>query len=98
MDLQAFRCTLANTEPPERVGRALRAMWHAGRNQWDRAHALVQTHDDGDSCWIHAHLHRVEGDLSNARYWYARAGRRMPTGDPRTEWDEIVTSLLSGEP
>ena len=98
MDFEAFRRALEDDQPPESVGPALRAMWHAARNQWERAHELVQTHDDTDSCWIHAHLHRVEGDLSNAAYWYSRAGRRMPKGDLQAEWQEIVTSLLSARP
>ncbi len=75
MDLEAFRRTLKDSEPPEQIGRGLRALWHVGREQWDHAHALIQTHDDEDSCWIHAHLHRIDGDLPNAAYWYSRAGR-----------------------
>ena len=74
--------------------RSLRALWHVGRDQWDRAHDLIQAHDDKTSCWIHAHLHRIEGDLSNAAYWYSRAGRGVPKSDLQAEWEEIVASLL----
>lgn len=94
MDLEAFRRSLKNDEPPEEVGVGLRALWHAGRDQWDRAHGLIQDRDDNEGCWIHAHLHRIEGDLSNAAYWYSRAGRGVPKTDLRAEWEEIVTALL----
>jgi hypothetical protein len=95
MDLEAFRRTLEDSEPPEQIGRGLRALWHVGRDQWDRAHALIQTQDDDESCWIHAHLHRIDGDLPNAAYWYSRAGRGVPKSDLQTEWEQIVTSLLA---
>jgi hypothetical protein len=88
---------LEDDEPPNGLNDALRALWHAGRDQWDRAHRVVQSHDDADSCWIHAHLHRVEGDLSNAAYWYSRAGRAVPKSDLRAEWEEIVEALLGSE-
>jgi hypothetical protein len=95
MDLAAFRRSLRQTQPPQEVSRTLSALWHLGRKQWERAHALIQTQDDSDSCWVHAHLHRVEGDLSNAAYWYARAGRAVPSEDLETEWESIVQSLLA---
>jgi hypothetical protein len=94
MDLNTFRRSMEDSEPPEEIGGELRALWHAGRDEWDRAHALIQSRDGDASCWIHAHLHRVEGDLSNAAYWYSRAGRGVPKSDLRTEWEEIVTALL----
>jgi hypothetical protein len=94
MDLEAFRRSLKNSEPPEEISPGLRALWHARRDQWDRAHALIQARDDGESCWIHAHLHRIEGDLPNAAYWYSRAGRGVPKTDLQAEWEDIVASLL----
>ena len=96
MDLESFRRSLADGNPPEGTDHALRALWHAGRADWDRAHELVQSAEDRANCWVHAHLHRVEGDLSNAAYWYRRAGRSIPKGDLQAEWDEIVRSLLGG--
>jgi hypothetical protein len=68
MDLDAFRRSLGNASPPAGLSPPLRALWHLGRKEWDAAHAIVQDEDDDDSAWVHAHLHRVEGDLSNARY------------------------------
>jgi len=94
MDLAAFRRTLDANEPPKGLARPLRALWHSAHDEWDRAHTLIQTQDDSVSCWIHAHLHRVEGDLSNAAYWYSRAGRGVPRSDLQAEWEEIVAALL----
>jgi hypothetical protein len=95
MDREDFRRSLADDEPSPELPRELQALWHAGRGRWDRAHAIVQTRDDAESCRIHAYLHRVEGDPSNAAYWYARAGRRMPESDLQTEWDMLVSELLA---
>jgi hypothetical protein len=94
MDLEAFRRTLADTHPPA-LPAPLRALWHLGRSEWDSAHAIVQEEEDRDSAWVHAHLHRVEGDLSNARYWYARARRPAHAGTLEAEWRELVSALLA---
>jgi hypothetical protein len=96
-DLAAFRKTFVDDEPPSGLSRQLRALWYAGNQYWDRAHALIQTQDDTDSCWIHAHLHRLDGDLPNAAYWYARAGRGVPECDTESEWEQIVRVLLARE-
>lgn len=96
MDLDALRGSLGDAAPPDGLSPALRALWHLGRKEWDAAHAAVQSEDDRDSAWVHAHLHRVEGDLSNARYWYRRAGRAESRGSLDDEWQEIVAALLGG--
>ena len=71
----------------------LAALWHDSRNEWDRAHAAVQDDDSPAAAWVHAYLHRKEGDLSNARYWYARAGKREFTGPLDDEWASLVQAL-----
>ena len=53
----------------------LAALWWAAKGEWDKAHEIVQDEDDADAAWVHAYLHRVEGDLGNAGYWYRRAGK-----------------------
>ncbi|HEU5283819.1 MAG TPA: hypothetical protein VFU53_08395, partial [Burkholderiales bacterium] len=93
MDLEAFRRTLAGPQPPA-LPAPLRALWHSARGEWDRAHAIVQEEDDRDSAWVHAYLHRVEGDLSNARYWYARAQKPPCKGALEDEWNELASALL----
>ena len=80
--------------PPD--GPAVQALWWAARNQWDRAHECAQAGTDQDSDWVHAYLHRVEGDAANAGYWYARAGRPFPSGSLDSEWDSIAAALLGG--
>jgi hypothetical protein len=60
---------------------------------WDGAHGVVQDDPSPEAAWVHAHLHRVEGDLGNARYWYARAGRPEATGSLDEERDEIARAL-----
>lgn len=73
----------------------LQALWHAKQGDWERAHVLIQDEADSDSAWVHAHLHRQEGDLSNARYWYKRSGRSPAHTDLDREWEEIAKSLLT---
>ncbi len=77
----------------------LQALWEDRCGNWDRAHTLAQAADNRDGDWVHAYLHRKEGDVGNAGYWYARAGREpVGAGVPwETEWDAIATELLTRE-
>jgi hypothetical protein len=84
----------ANAAPPAHLGAPLRALWLDARGQWDQAHAVAQEGGTQDGAWVHAYLHRKEGDESNAGYWYARAGRPMATGSLEAEWREIAAALL----
>jgi hypothetical protein len=65
-----FKRSLSQSTPPATCSPALVALWWAARGDWNAAHEIVMKHDDADCAWVHAHLHRVEGDVSNARYWY----------------------------
>jgi len=58
-------------------------------NNWNASHELIQPYSTMEACWIHAYLHRVEGDLGNASYWYSRAGKKMPSHSLKTEWEEL---------
>jgi len=75
---------------------ALRGLWHDARGDWDGAHRCVQEDQSREAAWVHAYLHRKEGDLGNAGYWYARAGRRPPErgADLAAEWEEIARALV----
>jgi hypothetical protein len=73
---------------------ALLALWHDARGNWDAAHNLVNDSSEPDAMWVHAYLHRKEGDLSNARYWYRRAGREPPKGTLEDERRDILEGLL----
>jgi len=92
--LEEFRTTLAQSSPPE-VAAPLRALWHDGRGEWDAAHAVAQDIDDATGAWIHAYLHRKEGDLGNAAYWYQRASQPVAADSLDAEWARIVTALLA---
>ena len=85
--------------PSERLSPALRVMWLAAAGQWDRAHEECQQLPRPWAEWIHAHLHRQEGDLGNAAYWYQRAGKKMPKPSIsiEAEWLHLTELLLSGE-
>jgi hypothetical protein len=89
----AFEASLEATTPPADVTPPLRALWHGLRGDWRTAHEIVQAEDDRDSAWVHAWLHRVEGDLANARYWYGQAGRPVGHGETRAEGLAIVRAI-----
>ena len=93
MTLDEFRATLGDTAPPD-VAPLLRALWHDAKGEWDRAHALAQDVAAADGAWVHAYLHRKEGDRGNAAYWYERA--RQPVADDAldAEWNRIAEALL----
>jgi hypothetical protein len=88
-----FESSLDATTPPADFTPPLRALWHGLRGNWEAAHEIVQAEDDPDSAWVHAWLHRVEGDLANARYWYGRAGRPSADGETRAEGLAIARAL-----
>ena len=92
--LSDFRRSLADQDPPGGPSAPLVSLWWAAKGEWDKAHAIAQDDDSADAAWVHAHLHRVEGDLGNARYWYARARRAPATGPLKAEWEAIVAALL----
>lgn len=94
MDLESFKGSLAGTAPPDDVGGALAALWHQARGDWDKAHGIVQQMEDADASWVHAYLHRVEGDAANAGYWYRRAGKPVSSAPLGNEWEEIASALL----
>lgn len=94
MDLEAFKRTLSQETPPGGLSLALQALWHQARGDWDRAHRLAQAQHDDAGAWVHAHLHRGEGDAANAGYWYRRAGRPPSQAPLEMEWEEIVRALL----
>ena len=96
MTLSEFRVTLAERAPPQ-ASSALSALWWAAKGHWDRAHEIVQDDSGREAAWVHAYLHRVEGDLGNAAYWYRQARRPVASQTVETEWDVIVTALLESQ-
>ncbi|GAB4419243.1 MAG: hypothetical protein OHK0039_31490 [Bacteroidia bacterium] len=92
--MEAFLQSLQGVEPPAGLSPALLALWHDGRGDWAQAHALVQDEPDRASAWVHAYLHRKEGDTWNADYWYRHAGRQRPQLSLEAEWQALVAALL----
>ncbi len=96
MDLSTFKQSLDQDAPPADLGPALAALWHEAKGDWDQAHRLAQAQDDAQGAWVHAYLHRVEGDLGNAGYWYRRADKPPSSAPLQQEWDKIAGALLAG--
>jgi hypothetical protein len=94
MTFDQFERSLAGDTPPVPLSPALKALWFDGRGDWDRAHAVAQEIDDDTGAWVHAYLHRKEGDAGNAAYWYSRANRAVSRQSLSEEWASIVSSLL----
>jgi hypothetical protein len=95
MTLAEFKRSLSKKSPPPGLAPALAALWWAAKGDWERAHALVMDEGGKDCAWIHAYLHRLEGDLGNAGYWYGQAEKPVPTGPSDAEWDSIAGALLA---
>jgi hypothetical protein len=94
MKLQDYLSSLNDARPPERCSPYLTALWRERRGDWEAAHRIVQDIDDRSAAWIHAYLHRREGDQSNAAYWYRQADRPFPNTSLDEEWDAIVEGLV----
>jgi len=97
MTIEEFRGTLTDSQHPAGLSAPLQAMWEDGRGQWEAAHVIAQAIEGETGAWLHAYLHRKEGDLNNAGYWYRQAGRTTPTHSLEEEWTHIVTTLLQPE-
>lgn len=86
--------TLDEEKCPTTIAGPLAALWHDAKGDWHTAHGIAQGENDVDGAWVHAYLHRKEGDMANANYWYRRAQRSMPDTTLQQEWREVATSLL----
>lgn len=99
MNLEEFQASASRGELPEHLPAPLEALWHEARGDWNRAHEIAQEDTGTPAAWVHAYLHRREGDLSNAGYWYRRAKQPMPSDSIALddEWRAIVVTFLEGE-
>lgn len=93
-DLTAFLDSLAAAHPPSGLDAVLAGLWHGLKDEWDLAHGLVQDAESAEAAWVHAWLHRIEGDDWNAGYWYRRAGREPASGDTQEEGRAIAAALI----
>jgi hypothetical protein len=89
-----FHDSLKTGVAPDGLSTPLLALWHDARGDWARAHETVQNDESPNGAWVHAHLHRKEGDRDNAAYWYRRARQPEASGPHDGEWTVIVQRLL----
>jgi hypothetical protein len=97
MTLAEFKRSLSKAKPPTDLAPALAALWWAGKDDWHKAHKIVMDESGRECAWVHAYLHRVEGDLDNARYWYRQAQRPVASKALAAEWDAIAETLLTAD-
>ncbi len=90
----ALRRSTDAARPPAGLAPPLEALWHDAKGDWATAHRVVMNAQSAAAAWVHAYLHRKEGDLDNARYWYRKAKQPEATGAPEDEWTAIATALL----
>jgi hypothetical protein len=95
VNMADFKASLANAKPADGLTPPLAALWWAAKGDWDAAHKIVQDESDANSAWVHAYLHRVEGDLGNAGYWYRRAAKPEAKDSLEAEWERIVSAQLA---
>lgn len=96
MTIDQFQASLAGEAPPADLSACLTALWHEARGDWDRAHGIVQEIDTVEASWVHAYLHRREGDESNARYWYGMARKPFPHGRSLDdEWRDLADAFCA---
>ena len=91
-----FRTSLSGAAPAPQFDPPLAALWWAAKGDWDQAHRIVQDEATAGAAWVHGYLHRVEGDLGNAGYWYRRAAKPVATASLEAEWEQMVSKLLEG--
>ena len=94
MNFKGFISSLNKDIPPEGISDALSALWYAKKGNWDTSHSIAQKIHNNFGSWVHAVLHRQEGDLSNARYWYNRANKNQSSGSINDELDEIIQIII----
>ena len=98
MELAAFRASTKLDAPPSGLSAPLIGLWWMAKGDWNKAHSAVDDEEGKTAAWVHAHLHRVEGDLANAGYWYRQAGKPVSQAPLDKEWTEIATALVGSGP
>jgi hypothetical protein len=94
MDFTTFVDSLAQPVPPDGLTPLLSGLWQDAKGDWNRAHEMVQDEEGREAAWVHAYLHRKEGDLANAAYWYRRAGKPVAKESLKEEWEALVAALV----
>ena len=94
-NLQSFKESLVVDKPDAQLSTILKSLWYDAKGDWDQAHALIDQLGDRDSAWVHAYLHRKEGDSWNADYWYAKAKKVRPSHTLEEEWESLVAHFAN---
>ncbi len=94
MTFDEFKASIAQPAPATGLSVELESLWHDGKGDWDKSHEVIQDVNSKNAAWIHAYLHRKEGDLGNAQYWYSRANKTMPKVSLKEEWESLVEHFL----
>jgi hypothetical protein len=94
MTFDEYKVSIQQHAPPLNLSEELKGLWWDGKGSWDKSHETVQDMDSENAAWVHAYLHRKEGDVWNADYWYRRAGKVRPKMTLDEEWEHIVKALL----
>lgn len=92
--LAEFKASLNAEQPDNKLSVQLKSLWYDGKGDWNQAHAQVDHMSDRASAWVHAYLHRKEGDIWNADYWYSKAGKNRPDISLEEEWGQLVAEFL----
>jgi hypothetical protein len=92
--LTEFKASLNSDQPVNGLSVQLKSLWYDGKGDWHQAHAQVDQLSDQSSAWVHAYLHRKEGDVWNADYWYSKARQTRPNVSLEEEWEALVVHFL----
>jgi hypothetical protein len=92
--LAEFKASLNSEKPISGLSPQLKSLWYDGKGNWQLAHAQVDHLYDHKSAWVHAYLHRKEGDTGNADYWYRKARQTRPNLSLEEEWEQLVLQFL----
>jgi hypothetical protein len=98
MTFDDFHKSLRRSQPPAEISPALAGLWWDARGDWTQAHERAQEDEGPEGSWVHAYLHRKEGDQKNAAYWYRRAGKSVCQETLDAEWRRIVKALIERAP
>lgn len=94
MTFEQFQQSLSLSLPPSGISDHLKALWYDGKGDWQQSHDIIQDINDTNAAWIHAYLHRKEGDIWNADYWYSKAVKKRPTISLQQEWEMITNEII----
>jgi hypothetical protein len=92
--LADFKASLNADQPIKGLSPQLKSLWYDGKGDWPQAHNEVDRLNDQESAWVHAYLHRKEGDIGNADYWYRKARQTRPNLSLDEEWEALVLQFL----